>query len=447
MPKGAALRLDVMDEAGTLTLDLYAGGSDTRLMGWTVGTDDVNAVIDELRDTLEEILSGAGDQLDLDEQRSADTVNKLLHLSDRVGQGLFEVLPHDFYEATRQHAYGALTAKVPARVVEVTAPPRFSYPFELLKWRDVPTLWQDPRDGPGTQSHEWWDLAEEERKDPAVRARALLGMSAIIRRGFEDPAGEAYPDRAPPGNEPAQPGNEPAQPGNELPLPVTVFCDPTLVESQREIEYLENAQGLVKVYGPWPKEGEFEEWAAARYIMDTSVGFKREPCDPVATVLHLACHCDTTGSPNKHFLALGGLYGNVTLGDLKEQLMAEAGKRADATGKRPMVFLNACGTDVPQLADRSSFTTFLLKRGFRGVLGTVCDIYDSVAAHFAVVFFEALLNGMTVGEAMYEARWHLMDKHGNPMGLFYTFHGNVDLQLSRPIVGGVASACPPAAVR
>ena len=121
--------------------------------------------------------------------------------------------------------------------------------------------------------------------------------------------------------------------------------------------------------------------------------------------------------------------------------MARAGKRADATGERPMVFLNACGTDVPQLADRSSFTTFLLKRGFRGVLGTVCDIYDSVAAHFAVVFFEALLNGMTVGEAMYEARWHLMDKHGNPMGLFYTFHGNVNLQLSRPIVGGVASAC------
>ena len=106
-----------------------------------------------------------------------------------------------------------------------------------------------------------------------------------------------------------------------------------------------------------------------------------------------------------------------------------------------MVFLNACGTAVPQLADRSSFTTFLLKRGFRGVLGTVCDIYDSVAAHFAVVFFEALLKGKTVGAAMYEARWHLMDKHGNPLGLFYTFHGNVDLHLARLDDGGVVPAC------
>ena len=149
MPRAAALRLDVKDKAGTLTLDLYVGDSNTRLMGWTVATTDVNDVIDELRITLEGILSGAGDQLDLDEQRSADTVDKLLHLSDRVGQGLFQVLPGDFYQATRTMLTGPSARKVHPRVVEVTAPPRFSYPFELLKWRDVPTLWQDPRDEPG----------------------------------------------------------------------------------------------------------------------------------------------------------------------------------------------------------------------------------------------------------------------------------------------------------
>jgi hypothetical protein len=97
--------------------------------------------------------------------------------------------------------------------------------------------------------------------------------------------------------------------------------------------------------------------------------------------------------------------------------------------------------------DRSSFTTFLLGHGFRGVLGTLCDISDVVAAHFAMVFYEALLNGKTVGEAMYEARWHLMDKHGNPLGLFYTFYGNVDLKLAPPRIGEITPACTLRAAR
>jgi hypothetical protein len=88
----------------------------------------------------------------------------------------------------------------------------------------------------------------------------------------------------------------------------------------------------------------------------------------------------------------------------------------------------------------------MLEKKFRGVLGTMCDISDIVAGHFATVFYEAFLSGMTVGEAMHEARWHLMDRHRNPLGLFYTFHGNPDLRVSYSRAGEIVPACEASAV-
>jgi hypothetical protein len=90
---------------------------------------------------------------------------------------------------------------------------------------------------------------------------------------------------------------------------------------------------------------------------------------------------------------------------------------------------------------RSSFAKFFLEQHSLGVLGTLCDISDIVASHFARVFYQQLLQGRTVGEAMYDARWHLMDVHSNPLGLLYTFHGNPDLKLAEPHPGEVVPAC------
>jgi hypothetical protein len=88
-----------------------------------------------------------------------------------------------------------------------------------------------------------------------------------------------------------------------------------------------------------------------------------------------------------------------------------------------------------------SFPEFFLDQESLGVVGTLCDISDDVAAHFAAVFYEALLRGRTVGEAMYDARWHLMDRHRNPLGLLYTFYGNPDLKVTHSRAGEVVPAC------
>ena len=254
--------------------------------------------------------------------------------------------------------------------------------------------------------------------------------------------GHAWSGPAPAGNGPAPPGNDLATIDNDPKLAMTVFCNRQLAASQREIEYLKKAKPFIDLYGPWPEEGEFAEMGAALYIMNPSIGLKKDSRDPVATVLHLACHSSTAAG---HALRLGGPFGDVSLSHLIAAAMTQQVTKVRV--RRPLVFLNACATAAPRVADRSSFTTFLLDRGFRGVLGTLCDISDVVAAHFAVVFYEALLNGRTVGEAMYDARWHLMDKHRNPLGLFYTFYGDVDLKLSRSHQSATRAACEIRAAR
>ena len=414
MPEGAALRLDVTGGGNARTMDVFAGDSEIRLARWSLDAEEVRDVLDEVRETLKQIHRVAGMSLDLTPQRSAEAVDKLLYFAKGVGYGLFGERLGDLYEQAELRAPGAFDPSVAARIVEVTAPPDFSYPFELLTWRDPE------------------DLPQEQRQDPALRARALLGMAAIVRRRFDSKQED--------GEEQGEgEGEGRARIENEETLRVTVFRNPSLTGAKKEVDYFTDIGGLVKVYGPWPREGALAEFAAARHLMNSCIGLDGKPRQPVA-VLHLACHCSTTGeAANFHYLNVGREYGKVSLGDLKKELTAR--QVADAPIPRPLVFLNACGTAVPQMADRSSFTKFLLRKKFLGVLGTLCDISNTVAAHFAMVFYEALLSGKTVGEAMHEARWHLMDRHRNPLGLLYTFYGNVDLKVSRSRDGEVRPAC------
>ena len=146
------------------------------------------------------------------------------------------------------------------------------------------------------------------------------------------------------------------------------------------------------------------------------------------------------------FGSMGGWVAStlVRLGDLKKQLMCPEG--AIAPLPRPLVFLNACTSTAMRPADRGSFTSFLLRQRFLGVIGTLCDISDTVAAHFATIFYQAVLSGSTAGEAMREARWHLMDRHHNPLGLLYTFHGDPDIKLAHAHRGRVVPACRPSAL-
>ena len=132
-----------------------------------------------------------------------EAVDKLLYFAKGVGYGLFGERLGDLYEQAELRAPGAFDPSVAARIVEVTAPPDFSYPFELLTWRDPE------------------DLPQEQRQDPALRARALLGMAAIVRRRFDSKQED--------GEEQGEgEGEGRARIENEETLRVTVFRNPSL---------------------------------------------------------------------------------------------------------------------------------------------------------------------------------------------------------------------------
>jgi hypothetical protein len=368
---------------------------------WTIDLNPsaVASLIEELAEALGEIHDLAGNALNVPEGKSAQAVDRLLYFAKTVAYGLFGEHPGPLYRAAGTRAIGALNPDRPPRVIEVKSPQRFFFPFELLRWQD------DPEGGlPG---------------EPAIRARLILGMSALIRRQVcETPEAQ---------------GPLPNGSG----LPVTVFQHPGLPAARAEVDYLKASGDLVNVYGSWPVDRALAQMAAVQHIIDSTVPMDSQPWTGPATVLHLACHCVTTGANDRHrYVNVGGDNGCVTLSELKNEVAGKA-----SANVRPLVFLNACRSAAPQAVDRGAFAEFMLAVRFRGVVGTLFDISDVVAAHFARVFYQALLSGRTVGEAMYDARWHLMEVHGNPLGLLYSFHGNVDLTVSDPHAGQVEPAC------
>ncbi len=403
MPEGAALRFDIKPEGSGLALEVRAGAEKVPLWRGSLDLTEIDAVLRLLPGRLKKIHDRCGNALDVDPVRSAQAVDDLLDLSYNVASGLFKRFPRQLYEATAVTAAGALNPGEPARVVEVGIPAGFSFPFELLRWRDLG--------------------ADDLPADPAIRVRALLGMSGMVRRHFSL-------------------GNQEAAPApitNRTTLPVTVFRNTSLKGARQEVGYFDEARALVEVYGPWPDSNPLVKRAAAMHIVNSLIGIDSKLREEPVAVMHLACHCRSGNTDDDKMLRVGGPYGDITLADLKNRVQTAAGDSAPLP--RPLVFLNACASATHQMDDRTSFVKFLMDYQYRGVLGTLYDISDTVASHFAMVFYEALLKGSTVGQAMHEARWHLMDRHRNPLGLLYTFHGNVDLKVARPRKGGVPAAC------
>jgi hypothetical protein len=324
-----------------------------------------------------------------------------MELAPRIAYGLFKGEPlRNVQDAARRHACLALDPASPPRVVEVSMPADFGYPFEMLPWHVA------------------------ERADPALRARALMGMSAIVRRRIRRVEQASGIDRI----------------EIHQRLPLNLLCHVGLSTEASEAAFFAEIPNLVDVYGPFPEAGALPEHSLALHLLDSCTPLSDAAPDRPAAILHLACHTNTTPPiSDDHDINVGGKNGTVRLGELKTQ--ASQPEAWDAPRPRPLIFLNSCGSAVPNVASRVSFPEFFIDQESLGVIGTLCDISDVVAGHFAAVFYEALLRGRTIGESMHDARWHLMERHGNPLGLLYTFHGNPDIKVARPQAGSVVPAC------
>lgn len=101
----------------------------------------------------------------------------------------------------------------------------------------------------------------------------------------------------------------------------------------------------------------------------------------------------------------------------------KAGQIMSMTGQMPMpslIFSNACQsgqTDEWKLSENYEHRIFglanaFLLTGVQHYIGTFWEIPDDAGCHFAVNFYRNLIDGVSVGEAVRQARHSLIDKYG-----------------------------------
>ena len=82
----------------------------------------------------------------------------------------------------------------------------------------------------------------------------------------------------------------------------------------------------------------------------------------------------------------------------------------------------------------TSFPKFFLRdSGSRGYIGTETNIPDRFAAKFSRCFYQGLLTGRKLGEAIYEAKLTMLRTHCNPLGILYTVYADPNIGVSVPI--------------
>src|SRR5262249_28746459 len=95
----------------------------------------------------------------------------------------------------------------------------------------------------------------------------------------------------------------------------------------------------------------------------------------------------------------------------------------------PFVFLSACESAAGDPDDASSLIELLLANRNRAILGAETIIPDDLAALFAKFVYIELARGATLGLAAYRARWQILERYDNPVGILFSLFGNPDLRL------------------
>ena len=138
-------------------------------------------------------------------------------------------------------------------------------------------------------------------------------------------------------------------------------------------------------------------------------------------LLHFAAH-GRFDPENAHLSPLSLEDGALTPFDL-------AGERATGLRReRPIVFLNACHTArlAFALTGLGGWAERLVgDLNVSAFIGTLWEVNDLLAAEFAIVFYDRLLAGDTLGQAFYTARLHVRDRQpANPTWLAYVLYAD-----------------------
>jgi hypothetical protein len=108
--------------------------------------------------------------------------------------------------------------------------------------------------------------------------------------------------------------------------------------------------------------------------------------------------------------------------------------RAGVAQSKPLVFLNAChsGEAGFALTGLGGWAERFLNAGASAFVGTLWQVNDSLAADFAIRFYDELWQGRNLGTAFYNARMHIRKLDDtNPTWLAYTLYADPNGRVER----------------
>jgi hypothetical protein len=270
-------------------------------------------------------------------------------------------------------------------IIEISGDTLLLFPFELLPLLETRF---PPRIGTEDELYE--------------AAGAFLGFAAVVRR-------------IPPA------GYEPPLPLTGSPLTVALFRDETIRGAKLEELFFANDQ-RVKLQTTWPLPQTDAAHAAALLcgrLVDPMAQLEGAPPTAADQVQHFACHCFSNADALT--LRLGS---TSTPHDVSYDQIRTALQRARPKGPLPLLFMNACGSATVSPRSNVSLTRLFIGNGNRGFIGTHAPIPDQLASRFSRAFYEHLLNGASVSTALWRARWRMLHRYKNPLGILYTLYAD-----------------------
>lgn len=340
--------------------------------------------------TSRQALSEAGDRCDL------AMASDCLRLIDKAGQTLLGVLcGAGRLDDLREHLYrkprlpGLIDAATLWPLIEFTTPSEDLLPLEVLPFADGE---------PFPDIHDLDDLA--------LAAMRFPGLAAMTQRLIFNTDGTE---------------------GNVLSgmrVPMKMFAHLELDGAKAEAIFLARDFDLD---GPWPRaDSDQSAEAALQLILDCRRRAIEGAEEAVDQIQHFSCHCDR--DEDESYLRLCAEAGEEFFVSLSDFHAAFGGPRTKIG--RPLVFLNTCNSNSPDFMDSTTWGLAFHRLGSRAVIATEAPAPDSFASAFSVEFYASLLNRQTVGHSLQTAKWKLLQRWNNPMGLLYTLFGNPDLHIA-----------------
>jgi len=202
-------------------------------------------------------------------------------------------------------------------------------------------------------------------------------------------------------------------------------------ELKSSLDELENLQALIK------QIRERTNQTVTIQHVDAAIS-----CDPICSqdlftyfnhedfaygLVHFACHCvNPEGGASQAYLLMTAKQTEL---ELTLEMFNTLAQEECKFQKSPLVFLNACESQIPlHFLQSLNFPSGLINFGAGGVIATACTMPDHFANAFTSEFYRRLLNkplaGTTasIGETLMETSCHFLQRNKNPLGLAYSLY-------------------------